>query len=219
MWAEDNSFFSQVWCHTQRASWEFCETCQGLICRDCVVHHHTGHNCKFVSDLLAKYRQDMKAILVEVLSKICALEDALSAIKAREEAIREQAQHISVSAQQTGPGDLVGEVNRLAAKKLWLIDQQKKGAEAALVQLKSTETFVEKDLELSNPQHILSEKKNLIEGTVAVIAQIDPDMFQPVEEASITFSEAEMAVFSSTGRLIILKFFCHVHVSCDMNVT
>ena len=57
-----------------------------------------------------------------------------------------------------------------------------------MVQLKSCKEFVEKGLEVGSQQQILSEKKSMIEGMEVVSTQINPDVFQPVEEANITFT-------------------------------
>ena len=57
-----------------------------------------------------------------------------------------------------------------------------------MVQLKSCKELVEKGLEVGSQQQILSEKKSMIEGMEVVSTQINPDVFQPVEEANITFT-------------------------------
>ena len=88
---------------------------------------------------------------------------------------------------QTGE-QLEGEVTRVAKGKLQLLGEQKEEAELAVVQLKSCKEFVEKGLEVGSQQQILSEKKSRIEGMEVVSTQINPDVFQPIEEANITFT-------------------------------
>ena len=176
----------------------FCETCQELICQSCTIPRHKDHNYDVVSDTFPKHRQDIEKVVEVVAKKMAALQDTLTAITRREEdvtkqrddrteEIRLQVQGIVELVTQTGE-QLEGEVTRVAEGKLQLLGQQKEEAELALVQLKSCKEFVEKGLEVGSQQQILSEKKSMIEGMEVVSTQINPDVFQPIEEANITFT-------------------------------
>ena len=176
----------------------FCETCQELICQSCIIRRHKDHNYDVVSDTFPKHRQDIKKVVEVVVKKMVALQDALTAITRREEEvtkqrddrikeIRFQVQGIMELVTQTGE-QLEGEVTRVAKGKLQLLGQQKEEVKLAVVQLKSCKEFVEKGLEIGSQQQILSEKKSMIEGMEVVSTQINPDVFQPIEEANITFT-------------------------------
>ena len=176
----------------------FCETCQELICLICTIRRHKDHNYDVVSDTFPKHRQDIEKVIKVVVKKMVALQDALTAITRREEEvtkqrddrikeIRLQVQGIVELVTQTGE-QLEGEVTRVAKGKLQLLGEQKEEVELAVVQLKSCKEFVEKGLEVGSQQQILSEKKSMIEGMEVISIQINPDVFQPVEEANITFT-------------------------------
>ena len=176
----------------------FCETCQELICQSCTIRRHKDHNYDVVSDTFPKHRQDIEMALEIVVMKMLALQDALTAITRREEEvtkqrddrikeIRLQVQGIVELVTQTGE-QLEGEVTRVAKGKLQLLGEQKEEVELAVAQLKSCKEFVEKGLEVGSQQQILSEKKSMIEGMEVVSTQINPDVFQPVEEANILFT-------------------------------
>ena len=184
----------------------FCETCQVLICLSCTIRNHKDHIYDLIADTFPKHRQDIENALQMVAKKTLALQDALTAITIREEdvgkqrddrvrEIRLQVQGIVELVTQAGE-QLVGEVNSVAKGKLQLLGRQKEEAELALVQLKSVKEFVEKGLEVGSPQQILSEKKNLIQGMEVVSEKINPGMFQPLEEANITFTENKEAKMS-----------------------
>ena len=166
------------------------------------LHNSTSqikdHNYDLVSDTFPKHRQDIEKVVEVVVKKMVALQDALTAITRREEEvtkqrddrikeIRLQVQGIVELVTQTGE-QLEGEVARIAKGKLQLLGEQKEEVELAVVQLKSCKEFVEKGLEVGSQQQILSEKKSMIEGMEVVSTQINPDVFQPVEEANITFT-------------------------------
>ena len=209
----------------------FCETCQELICQSCTIRHHKDHNYDVVSDTFPKHRQDIKNILEVVAKKMVALQDALTAITRREEEvtkqredrikeIRLQVQGIVELVTQTGE-QLEGEVTRVAKGKLQLLGEQKEEAELAVVQLKSCKEFVEKGLEVGSQQQILSEKKSMIEGMEVVSTQINPDVFQPVEEANITFTGNKKLVESckSIGEVDSFSFADNGNVKLSCLIT
>ena len=194
----------------------FCETCQELICPSCTIRRHKDHNYDVVSDTFPKHRQDIEKVLEVVVEKMVALQDALTAITRREEdvtkqrddrikEIRLQVQGIMELVTQTGE-QLEGEVTRVAKGKLQLLGEQKEEAELAVVQLKSCKEFVEKGLEVGSQQQILSEKKSMIEGMEVVSTQINPDVFQPVEEANITFTGNKKLVESCKNIGVVDSF-------------
>ena len=202
----------------------FCETCQELICLICTIRRHKDHNYDVVSDTFPKHQQDIEKVVEVVVKKMVALQDALTAITRREEEvtkqrddrikeIRLQVQGIVELVTQTGE-QLEGEVTRIAKGKLQLLGRQKEEAELAVVQLKSCKEFIEKGLEVGSQQQILSEKKSMMEGMEVVSTQINPDMFQPVEEANITFTGNKKLVESckNIGEVDSFSFADHHNV-------
>ena len=182
----------------------FCETCQELICRDCTIRRHKDHNFDLIADVLPKHQQDIRTALGVVLKKMLGMQDVLEALTRREDDVTKQRddrvreihhliQSIVDSIQESG-NQLIAEVDKIAESKLQLLSQQKQEAEAAMVQLESYKDFVEKSLEVSNPQQMLSAKQDLIEGMEVASKQIDLAMFQPLEEADIAFIENTTAV-------------------------
>ena len=206
----------------------FCETCQELICQSCTIRHHKDHNYDVVSDVFPKHQQDIEEFVEVVVKKMVALQDALTAITRREEdvtkqrddrikKIRLQVQCIMELVTQTGE-QLEGEVTRVAKGKLQLLGRQKEEVELALVQLKSCKEFVEKGLEVGSQQQILSEKKSMIEGMEVVSTQINPDVFQPVEEANISFTGNKKLVESCKNIGVISYSFSPVKGNLSIKV-
>ena len=206
----------------------FCETCQKLICQSCTIRRHKDHNYDVVSDTFPKHQQDIEKVLEVVVKKMVALQDALTAITRREEdvtkqrddrvkEIRLQVQGIVESVKQTGE-QLEGEVTRVAKGKLQLLGRQKEEAKLAVVQLKSCKEFVEKGLEVGSQQQILSEKKSMIEGMEVVSTQINPDVFQPVEEANISFTGNKKLVESCKNIGVISYSFSPVKGNLSIKV-
>ena len=206
----------------------FCETCQELICQSCTIRRHKDHNYNVVSDTFPKHRQDIEKVLEVVVKKMVALQDALTAITRREEEvakqrddrikeIRLQVQGIVELVTQTGQ-QLEGEIARVAEGKLQLLGEQKEEAELAVVQLKSCKEFVEKGLEVGSQQQILSEKKSMIEGMEVVSTQINTDVFQPIEEANITFTGNNKLVESCKNIGVVSYSFSPVKGNLSIKV-
>ena len=198
----------------------FCETCQELICQSCTIRRHKDHNYDIVSDTFSKHRQDIKDVFEVVLNKMLALKDALKAITRREEDVTKQRDdrikeiRLQVRGIMELGEQLEGEVISIAKGKLQLLGKQKEEVELALVQLKSCKEFVEKGLEVGSQQQILSEKKSMIEGMEVVSTQINPGVFQPIEEANITFTGNKL--IESIGEVDCFSFadYRSVKVSC-----
>ena len=184
----------------------FCETCQDLVCRDCIVRRHRDHDYDIVTDVFPKHRQEIKHTLEVVKQKITATNDVLKALMKREKEITDRgddemrkihlyAQQIIESVQQCEQF-LVQQVDASVQCKLRLLGEQVKEAETALVQLKSCEEYIEQSLEVGSPQQILLEKQRMIQGMEVASEQINPEVFQPVEEADITFTRNKALVDS-----------------------
>ena len=205
----------------------YCKQCAIWFCEKCLAMHN-GLKTNAAHQIM-----DMKDIVIEVVKKMLALQDALTAITRREEEvtkqrddkikeIRLQVQGIVELVKQTGE-QLEGEVTSVAKGKLQLLGQQKEKVELAV---KSCKAFVE---EVGSQQQILSEKKSMIEGMEVVSTQINPDVFQPVEEANITFTGnkklvescnniGEVDSFSFADKSNV-KIFCPTSSMADRKVT
>ena len=184
----------------------FCETCQYLICLSCIIRHHRDHNFDSVADVFPKHRQEITSFLQTIKYKIQTMNGQLTALTKQKKKIVKQgedtskeihqyAQQIIESVQQC-EGLLVKQVDASVQHKLKLLGEQVKEAETALKQLKSCEEYIEQSLEVGSPQQILSEKQRMIQGMGAVSKQINPEVFQPVEEADITFTRNKALVDS-----------------------
>ena len=92
--------------------------------------------------------------------------------------------------------------------------------EAVLKQLKGCEEFVEQSLKLGSQQQILREKQNMVQVMTTVNQDVNPVVFQPIEEANITFTSNQTLVdkyqgigelkFKPFGKLVLVKNACYI---------
>ena len=156
----------------------FCETCQELICQTCTICHHKDHKYD-IHNTIPKH-SNIENLLQVGLIKMFALQDALTAVTREEEQKDDRIKEIHLKIQGvvelvTQAGEQIEEgVSSAAKSKLQL----------ALAQLESITEFAEK---IDSPA---SEEQ---EGMKVVSEQTNPDMFQPVKNASIAVTKNTMA--------------------------
>ena len=173
----------------------YCETCHDLICSDCTVHIHKGHEYDLVNDTYDKHRQIIESSLEPVREQIVVVTEALTTLTQREKEITHQGEtvkeEIHVMIKQIidlllqSERKLTEDVNLAVRHKLSMLSQQKRKAETTLGQLTDCFDFVEQGLKVGTPQQVLLAQPQMIDRTNSVIKSFKPQSFQPLEQADI----------------------------------
>ena len=206
----------------------FCNTCQELICRDCTVRRHRDHDYDLIKDCFPKHRQQVESVLELVKEKIITTSKALKALITREGEVTKQVKetilnirnHASsiIELVQEVESQLVSEVGSVLQHKMQLLGQQKQEMETGLLQLKSCQTYIEQCLTVGSQRQILLEKQKLIQHMEVVNKEIDPNVFQPIEEANIAFNKNEelLEMCKDLGKLEYF-YFSKMHISLSQH--
>ena len=173
----------------------YCETCHDLICSDCIVRFHKGHEYDLVNDTYDKHRQIIESSLQPVREQIVVVTEALTTLTQREKEITHQGetvkQEIHVMIKQIidlllqSERKLTEDVDLAVRHKLNMLSQQKRKAETTLSQLTDCFDFVEQGLKVGTPQQVLLVQPQMIDRTNSVIKSFKPTSFQPLEQADI----------------------------------
>ena len=173
----------------------YCETCHDLICSDCTVRIHKGHEYNLVSDTYDKHRQTIESTLEPVREQIVVVTEAVTTLTQREKEITHQGEtikeEIHVMIKQIidlllqSERKLTEDVDLAARHKLSMLSQQKRKAETTLGQLTDCFDFVERGLKVGTPQQVLLAQPQMIDRTNSVIKSFKPQSFQPLEQADI----------------------------------
>ena len=173
----------------------YCETCHDLICPDCTICIHKGHEYDLVSDTYDKHRQIIESSLEPVREQIVVVTKAVTALTQREKEITHQGvivkEEIRVMIKQIidlllrSERKLTEDVNLAVRHKLSMLSQQKQKAETTLGQLTDCFDFVEQGLKVGTPQQVLLAQPQMIDHTNSVIKSFKPQSFQPLEQADI----------------------------------
>ena len=173
----------------------YCETCHDLICSDCTVRIHKGHEYDLVNDTYDKHRQIIESSLQPVREQIVVVTEALTTLTHREKEITCQGetvkQEIHVMIKQIidlllqSERKLTEDVDLAVRHKLSMLSLQKRKAETTLGQLTDCFDFVEQGLKVGTPQQVLLAQPQMINRTNSVIKSFKPQSFQPLEQADI----------------------------------
>ena len=173
----------------------YCETCHDLICSDCTVRIHKGHEYDLVNDTYDKHRQIIESRLQPVREQIVVVTEALITLTHREKEITHQGetvkQEIHVMIKQIIDlllqleKKLTEDVDLAVRHKLSMLSLQKRKAETTLSQLTDCFDFVEQGLKVGSPQQVLLAQPQMIDRTNSVIKSFKPQSFQPLEQADI----------------------------------
>ena len=173
----------------------YCETCHDLICSDCTVRIHKGHQYDLVNDTYDKHRQTIESSLEPVREQIVVVTEAVTTLTQREKEITHQGEtvkeEIHVMIKQIidlllqSERKLTEDVDLAVRHKLSVLSQQKRIAETTLGQLTDCFDFVEQGLKVGTPQQVLLAQPQMIDCTNSVIKSFKPQSFQPLEQADI----------------------------------
>ena len=208
----------------------YCETCQKLICRDCTVSkRHRNHDYNLVTESYPKHHQEIEADLTKVKTKVANINTAVTNLITREREVTKQGEDVKkqihtqsqliINLVQQSERQLVQQVDTAVQQKIQLLTNQREEAETVLKQLKGCEEFVEQSLKVGSQQQILREKQNMVQVMTTVNQDVNPVVFQPIEEANITFTSNQTLVdeyegigeFKSKtlGKWVFVKNICY----------
>ena len=209
----------------------YCETCQQLICRDCAVSkRHQNHDYDLVTESYPKHHQEIEADLTKVKTKVADVNTAVTNLFTRERHVTQQGEDVKkqirthsqliINLVQQSQRQLVQQVDTVVQQKIQLLTKQREEADTVLKQLKGCEEFVEQSLKVGTQQQILREKPNMIQVMTTVNQDVNPVVFQPIEEANITFTSNHTLLdkYEGIGELkskpfgksVLIKNACYV---------
>ena len=173
----------------------FCETCEELICRDCIIGDHKNHDCTPIKDSYDKHRQVLETGLNPVKKMMDNIVNVLTALTKRENEVKKQGdmvkQEIHLTAEKTiekirqSEGQLTREVETATDNKLQVLSGQRKCAETSLSRLKDCKEFVEQSLKTGSHQQVLMSKKQMMEHMSHVTKDINVEEYNPIEKDDV----------------------------------
>ena len=203
--------------HPSKKAKLYCETCDELICRDCIIRVHRDHQYDLVPESFAKQEKVIVDSLKPVGEQIATLERAVESVDTRCAAVVEQKTavvaeiHTAMAhlrqALEVRETELVGQAEQTAQQKLKTLAAQRDGFELQLGQLRSCQDFVEESRRTCSQGEILRMKSPLVKQINDLTGSLKPEALTPAEQADMMF-DISLAELVKTCQQFG-KLYCH----------
>ena len=181
--------------HSQKKLKIYCETCQELICSDCTVRLHQGHQYDLVTDTFPKHRDAILSHLQPVRQHLDTVNEVLQALDTRTKEITDQRMDIEADihkrinqllrALEQRRTELIGQLDQITQRKLKYLAAQKDEIELLQTQLSSCLEYVEGSLKTGSEGEILAMKAPVIKQIQGITTDINPDSLVPQQRANM----------------------------------
>ena len=176
----------------------YCETCEELICHDCTIRLHQGHQYDLISDTFEGHKADITASLEPVEKQIGIVSNKLKQLDARCTEINEQRARVKANIHKEICGfiemlkrrkaELVRQVDQLVEPKLKNLAAQRDEIETIQAQLGSCLSFVKESLRTGSQGEIMKMKKRVVKQINEMTAEFNADTLTPCELANVGFA-------------------------------
>ncbi len=165
----------------------FCFDCNKLICRDCIVIEHAGHNYEFVKKAAPATRKKLTEHLSPLKNLLPDLSTAVNQVKGTKQKIQAQKEltERQVNAKFQELHDILDrckvrvlrESSALADSKMEKLTVQEKGLDLSLGTAQSLIDFVERTLENASDEELITMQEQ-------VVSRIDAEVVKRGKEAA-----------------------------------
>ena len=178
----------------------YCETCEELICHDCTIRLHQGHQYDLISDTFEGHKADITSSLEPVEKHMGIASDKLKQLDALCTEIAEQGTVVKANIHKEIYGfierlkrreaELVGQVDQLVEPKLKNLAAQRDKIETIRARLGSCLSFVNESLRTGSQGEIVKMKKRVVKQIKEMTTEFNADALTPCEIANVGFVTA-----------------------------
>ena len=176
----------------------YCEKCEEMICRDCIVRVHRDHQYDLVGDAFPKHKSAITAALEPVEPQLARVNKALQGLNVRCGQIVEQQKAIEADIERSirqaheileaRKQELIGQLEQETRQKLKSLAAQQDQFELVGTQLKSCQDFVQESLRTGSEGEILAIKKPMVKQIQEMTGSFKPEALALQEQANMEFS-------------------------------
>ena len=175
----------------------FCETCEEMICRDCIVRVHHDHQYDLVQVAFPKHKEVIVASLQPVKKQLDSVTNALESLDTLCDQITDQRQALKTEvksnvrqihqALEVREEKVLTQIDEMADQKLKNTAGQRDQMQLVLKQLTGCCEFVEDSLKTGSQEEILNIKKSVVNQVQDITIEFKLDMLLPKEEVNMQF--------------------------------
>ena len=188
--------------HPTKVADLYCDTCDEVICRDCIVRVHRDHHYDLVTDALSKHKDVIVASLQPVEQQLATIGKTVEGLDTRCAEVVEQKEAVVtqidttirqlVQALEVRRAELVSEVEQVSQQKLQCLAAQRQQFELMEAQLRSCRDIVQDSLRTGSEAEILAMKKPVVKQMNNLTSNFKPEILSPVEQANLKFTHNEV---------------------------
>ena len=215
--------------HTDKQLDLFCETCEEMICRDCIIQVHRDHQYDLVRDAFPKHKDVIVASLQPVEQQLASVNKALEGLDTRCGQITNQRQTIETDikrnirqiheALEARQEELITQLDQMTQQKMKSLAAQRDQLELVATRLKSCRDFVQESLRIGSQGEILDMKTPFVQQVKEMTAEFKPETLVPEEQADLKFtsSQTELARACQQFGVVYIPKFCpeKCHAKCS----
>ena len=199
----------------------YCETCQEVICRNCILKVHRDHQYDLATDALPQQKNVLIASVEPVEQHLASVNKALEGLGTLRGKITNQCQvlktqimakmrlvHEALEARQE---DLISQLDQLTQQKLKNVAAQQDGLELVATRLKSCCGFLQESLRTGSQVEVLAMIKPFVQQVQDIVSTFKPESLAPEEQADFEFfsSQDEMMQACNTFGQVVAHPVCH----------
>ena len=179
----------------------FCETCEEMISRDCIVRVHRDHQYDLVRDAFPKHKDVIATSLQPVEQQLASVNKALKGLDTRCGQITDQRQTIETDIKrnirqiyedlETRQEELITQLDQMTRQKMKSLAAQRDQLELVATRLKSCRDFVQESLRTGRQGEILDMKKPFVQQIKEMTAEFKPETLVPEEQADLKFTSSQ----------------------------
>ena len=176
----------------------YCETCEELICHNCIVKKHRDHQYDLVTDTFQRQKGEIIASLepiegkLESVNKILKQIDVqLNAAKAKRDAVAAEIQEKTREYQamlELRKDELIGQLDETTQLTLKNLATQKDETETIQIQLISCLSFVKESLRRGSQGEVMRMKKGVVRQIKEITDTVKPEIIFPCEAQKFNIS-------------------------------
>ena len=176
----------------------YCESCEELICHNCIVKKHKDHQYDLITDTFEQQKAEITASLEPVEMRLETINKAIGQIATESKAV--EANRGAIEAEinrkinelqdtlELRKAELICELNDKAQQSLKKLATQKDALETIQTQLVSCLAFVRESLRTVSQGEILQMKKGVLRQIKEITNSIELDQLPSCESPHIAFS-------------------------------
>ena len=174
----------------------YCFDCNHLICRDCIIYDHAGHNSEFVKQSAPQYKKTLKESLAPLAKIQTNISAATREVEKVERELSEQHKAVAGTIKQSfkqlyeilhkREKQLLDRVSELKQLKLDNLGAQKKGFVLATSEIQGLVEFVERNVENATDEEFMSLQQHVQEQIQEQCAKHERINLVPAEVANVS---------------------------------